>query len=175
MRAQGPQVRVMGARPLGRAIWQRLPRQAWALQCVLRLEKSFQLSLHPTHQSHKGTSRQGSAWWSPKVAGPAETGASEGRGARGAAWGCFTTGVRRAGASAGAHRDGVRCTVLPGRPPPDRQAGGQTANTPHFWQLKGPVGTVAALFCRSHRLCIPGPQRGWGWIPAGHGGAGAAG
>lgn len=125
MRAQGPQVRMMGARPLGRAIWQRLPRQAWALQCVPRLEKSFHLSLRPTHQSHKGTSRQGSTWWSPKVAGLAETGASKGRGARGAGWGCFTTRVRRAGASAGAHRDGVWCAVLPGRPPPDRQAGGQ--------------------------------------------------
>lgn len=99
------------------------------------------------------------------MAGLAETGACEGRRAGGGRWGCFTTRVRRAGASAGAHRAGVWCAVLPGSRP--RSAGRRPVNAPHFWQLKGPAGTVAALFCRSHRLCIPGPEgAGGGFQPA---------
>eukprot|EP00069_Balaena_mysticetus_P014937 bmy_08933T0 len=83
MRAQGPQVRVMGARPLGRAIWQRLPRQAWALQCVPCLEK-FPSVLTPYTPEPQGDFQAGQRLVEPQGGRPSRDRCQRGpRGQRG--------------------------------------------------------------------------------------------
>lgn len=172
MRAQGPQVRVMGARPLGRAIWQRLPLQAWALQCVPRLEKSFHLSLRPTHQSHRGLPGRAAPGGAPRWPAwqrqvPARAAGPEGGAGGASPPECAGQGPQRRAQGRRLVRSPPRRSPPLGRP--------EASERSTFLAAEGPGRNSRCFILQKPQALHPRPRRGWGWIPAGHGAVGAAG